>query len=220
MWYNPLCWSKLRKVISTIKRCPVMEFQKINPETWKRKEYFDHYVSHVPCTYSITVKLDITALLKQGAKLYPAMLYAITTIVNKHKEFRTAFNEKEELGVYSQMIPCYTVFHKESETFSNTGQSTTRTMQSSLPIMRKIRKSMDAWKECPPSPIFLIITFLCPWSPGPALRALISTWKKDTVICSLFLPWADITKTKNAGCSRWLFRCTMEYVMVFMSAVL
>lgn len=96
-----------------------MEFQKINPETWKRKEYFDHYVSHVPCTYSITVKLDITALLKQGAKLYPAVLYAITTIVNKHKEFRTAFNEKEELGVYSQMIPCYTVFHKESETFSN-----------------------------------------------------------------------------------------------------
>ena len=96
-----------------------MEFQKINPETWKRKEYFDHYVSHVPCTYSITVKLDITALLKQGAKLYPAMLYAITTIVNKHEKFRTAFNEKEELGVYSQMIPCYTVFHKESETFSN-----------------------------------------------------------------------------------------------------
>lgn len=96
-----------------------MEFQKINPETWKRKEYFDHYVSHVPCTYSITVKLDITDLLKQGAKLYPAMLYAITTIVNKHEEFRTAFNEREELGVYSQMIPCYTVFHKESETFSN-----------------------------------------------------------------------------------------------------
>lgn len=73
----------------------------------------------MPCTYSITVKLDITALLKQGAKLYPAMLYAITTVVNKHEEFRTAFNEKEELGVYSQMIPCYTVFHKERETFSN-----------------------------------------------------------------------------------------------------
>lgn len=96
-----------------------MEFHKINLETWKRKEYFEHYFSHVPCTYSITVKLDITALLNQKTKLYPAMLYAITTVVNKHEEFRTAFNEREELGVYSQMIPCYRVFHKDSETFSN-----------------------------------------------------------------------------------------------------
>lgn len=39
-----------------------MEIQLIDPNTWKRKEYFEHYFSLVPCTYSMTVKLDIHKL--------------------------------------------------------------------------------------------------------------------------------------------------------------
>ncbi len=95
-----------------------MHFQKIDIESWDRKEYFVHYLSAVPCTYSMTVKLDITSLVTSGKKLYPAMLYLLTKTVNRHREFRTAFNEKGELGYYDQMIPCYTVFHKDTELFS------------------------------------------------------------------------------------------------------
>ena len=40
-----------------------MEFQIIDQQTWPRKEYFDHYFSDVPCTYSINTKLEITAIL-------------------------------------------------------------------------------------------------------------------------------------------------------------
>lgn len=87
--------------------------------TWVRKEYFEHYFSNIPCTYSMTVRLDITQIVKQQVKLYPAMLYYLTTVVNRHSEFRTAFNENNELGIYSEMIPCYTVFHKDTEAFSN-----------------------------------------------------------------------------------------------------
>lgn len=47
------------------------------------------------------------------------MLHSITTVANRHEEFRTAFDEADELGVYSELHPCYTVFHKDSETFSN-----------------------------------------------------------------------------------------------------
>ncbi len=47
------------------------------------------------------------------------MLYCIAAIVNRHSEFRTAINENGELGVYSAMIPCYTIFHKDTETFSS-----------------------------------------------------------------------------------------------------
>lgn len=36
----------------------------------------------------------------------------------RRAKFRTAFNAAGELGVYTRMMPCYTVFHKESETFS------------------------------------------------------------------------------------------------------
>ena len=94
-----------------------MDFQLIEQEAWKRKEYFDHYFKHVPCTYIMTVKLDITGL--KDKKLYPTLLYGLATIVNRHEEFRTAMNENGQVGVFSEMMPCYTIFHKDTQTFSN-----------------------------------------------------------------------------------------------------
>lgn len=96
-----------------------MAFTKIDKENWARKEYFEHYTSDVPCTYSITVKLDITNIIEKKQKLYPTMLYYLATVVNRHAEFRTAINEDGELGIYSEMLPCYTVFHRDTETFSD-----------------------------------------------------------------------------------------------------
>ena len=43
----------------------------------------------------------------------------MTKAVNNHEEFRTAINDKGELGVWDTLLPCYTVFHEENETFSN-----------------------------------------------------------------------------------------------------
>lgn len=96
-----------------------MSFKIINKETWARKEYFEHYFSEVPCTYSMTVKLDITKIKNSNKKIYPTMLYFITKVVNNHSEFRTAFNMDGELGVFDEMIPCYTVFNQDTETFTN-----------------------------------------------------------------------------------------------------
>ena len=39
-----------------------MEFRLIDLKRWKRKAYFTHYFESVPCTYSMTVKLDITTI--------------------------------------------------------------------------------------------------------------------------------------------------------------
>lgn len=96
-----------------------MTFTPIDREHWARKEYFDHYVSQIPCTYSAVFQLDITRIRQLGQKLYPTMLYHITGEVNRRDEFRTAFNGAGQLGIYDRMHPCYTVFHPESETFSN-----------------------------------------------------------------------------------------------------
>lgn len=96
-----------------------MNFEKIDLEHWERKEYFEHYRTDTPCTYSMSIKLDITRLRQSGQKVYPSLLYCITTTVNRHAEFRTAINEAGEVGIYREMSPCYTVFHKDSETFSN-----------------------------------------------------------------------------------------------------
>ncbi len=96
-----------------------MNYTIIDKETWPRREFFEHYTSAVPCTYSITLKLDITNILDKGLRFYPTILYLLTQTVNEHEQFRMAFRENGELVMYSNMEPCYTIFHKETETFSN-----------------------------------------------------------------------------------------------------
>ena len=96
-----------------------MIFTPIDREHWVRKEYFEHYFSQTPCTYSAVFQLDITDVLRRGQKLYPTMLYHIAGEVNRREEFRTALNRAGQLGIYDRLHPCYTVFHPETETFSN-----------------------------------------------------------------------------------------------------
>ncbi|RUS47344.1 type A chloramphenicol O-acetyltransferase [Cohnella sp. AR92] len=100
-----------------------MNFNRIDMDSWARKPYFEHYLNHVRCTYSMTADLDISLLqaeLKRtGMKLYPALIYMITTVVNRHNEFRTCFNSEGLLGVWDRMSPSFTIFHEESKTFSS-----------------------------------------------------------------------------------------------------
>lgn len=98
-------------------------FKLIDTNSWKRKPYFDHYFNQIRCTYSITVNIDITNVLsfkdRNKVKLYPLLIYVISKAVNKYEEFRTAINDRGEIGVWETLSPCYTVFHKDSESFSN-----------------------------------------------------------------------------------------------------
>lgn len=98
-------------------------FKPIDTSSWKRKPYFDHYFNQIRCTYSITVNIDITNVLsfkdRNKIKLYPLLIYVISKAVNKYEEFRTAINDRGEVGIWETLSPCYTVFHKDSESFSN-----------------------------------------------------------------------------------------------------
>ena len=96
-----------------------MHYTIIDRSAWDREEYFAHYLHAVPCTYSLTTKIDITRLRQSGHKLYPAMLYFLTKTVNQFPQFRMAFRPDGTLVCYDGMSPCYTVFHPETETFSN-----------------------------------------------------------------------------------------------------
>lgn len=82
-----------------------MMFTRIDRETWPRKEYFAHYFTQVPCTYSATFQLDITGLRESGRPLYPTLLHAISTAVNRHQEFRMACNGAGEVGYYDVVHP-------------------------------------------------------------------------------------------------------------------
>lgn len=53
-----------------------MKFTLIDMNNWDRKEYFEHYYQNIPCTYSMSVKLDITSLKQRGKHLYSALLFS------------------------------------------------------------------------------------------------------------------------------------------------
>ncbi|CEG55743.1 type A chloramphenicol O-acetyltransferase [Legionella fallonii] len=98
-------------------------FNVINLDTWPRKPYFDHYSQQVKCTYSLTIHIDIGKLLslckKESIKLYPVMIYLITTAINQQEELRIDYSEQGELGIWNFRSPCYTLFHDDDKTFSN-----------------------------------------------------------------------------------------------------
>ena len=92
-----------------------MAFRKIEIENWDRREFYEHFINEVVCTYSVTVNLEITSL--KGQRLYPAMIWLLTKTVNEMPEFRTSLT-KEGLGIYDSMHPMYTVFNEENKNFS------------------------------------------------------------------------------------------------------
>lgn len=99
-----------------------MKFNLIEKEKWDRLPYFEHYLNQ-KCTFSITANIDITTLLEQlrnkGIKLYPSFIYMVTRIVNSHKEFRTCFKDDGTLGYWESVLPSYTIFHNENNSFSS-----------------------------------------------------------------------------------------------------
>lgn len=99
-----------------------MEFVLIDRQNWKRSEYFEHYTSDVPCSFSLTAELDITLLVqnvkKRNLMFFPVFVHLLSQVINRHTEFRTCYNKNGELGYWREIWPCYTVFHNQSKSFS------------------------------------------------------------------------------------------------------
>ncbi|HAP8158089.1 TPA: type A chloramphenicol O-acetyltransferase, partial [Enterococcus faecium] len=55
----------------------------------------------------------------KGYELYPALIHAIVSVINRNKVFRTGINSEGNLGYWDKLEPLYTVFNKETEKFSN-----------------------------------------------------------------------------------------------------
>ena len=98
-------------------------FHVIDRASWARSAHFDYYFNTIKCRYNIGADLDVTSLQrarrKKGLKFFPVMLYVAMRVVNRHEEFRMAFNERHELGFWEELCPCYTLFHPETETFTD-----------------------------------------------------------------------------------------------------
>jgi chloramphenicol O-acetyltransferase type A len=91
-------------------------------ENWPRRQHFEHYRGAVPCTYSVTVEIEVTAFVtaarEAGRRAYIAQVWALATAVNAREEFRMGLTETGAPAVWSRVHPAFTVFHSERETFS------------------------------------------------------------------------------------------------------
>lgn len=100
----------------------IARYTTVDVSRWARKEHYEAFQSFAQCAFSQTVQLDITALLKQiktqGWKFYPTMIYLISRQLNKHPEFRMAI-KNDELVIWDEIHPAYTIFHEQTETFSS-----------------------------------------------------------------------------------------------------
>jgi len=97
-------------------------YTSVDLSRWARREHFEIFQTFAQSTFNQTVQLDITALLKHikeaDWKFYPTMIFLISKIVNRHPEFRMAMKDNE-LIVWDEVHPNYTIFHNETETFSS-----------------------------------------------------------------------------------------------------
>lgn len=94
----------------------------IDLETWPRRQHFEHYLHSSPCTYAMTVEIDVTdfaaARRASGCRTSIAQIWAIASIVNRHPEFRMRVDEAGAPAVWNVVHPAVTVFHAERETFA------------------------------------------------------------------------------------------------------
>lgn len=100
-----------------------MAFHVQDLENWERRTHYEAYTTFLPLNWSITVQLDVTALLPalraQSLRFYPAMLFAAATAVNQNRAFCMAYNAEGVLGWFDEMHPNYTIFHEDDQTFSD-----------------------------------------------------------------------------------------------------
>lgn len=101
-----------------------MNYKIIDLNTWNRGTLFKFYIDKMRMVMSLTVDIDVKPLAefitKSGLKFYPAMIWAVSKVVNSHDEFKYGWNTKGNLIKWNVVSPSYVHFHKEDKNFTKT----------------------------------------------------------------------------------------------------
>ena len=95
----------------------------IDLDKWPRNYHYKYYTEALQVGYSVTIKVDVTEVLAYsraaGRSFYGCMIYAISAAVNRLACMKMVKMEDGNPGIWDRVHPVFTVFHKESETFSD-----------------------------------------------------------------------------------------------------
>ena len=92
-----------------------MAFTPIDESTWERREYLEAFRQ---TAIYLTAEVDITALYQRtkarGEKLYPALIWCVAAVLNRHAHFRYGRDEAGRIGVWDVLHPYYTVPRRDA----------------------------------------------------------------------------------------------------------
>ena len=98
-------------------------YKLIDLEHWPRREHFQYYREKLKCGYSLTGRVDVTALVnyarEKELKKFPCFMYAICRSVNELDEMKMMVTPEGMPGIWEEIHPNFTVFHPEDETFTD-----------------------------------------------------------------------------------------------------
>ena len=96
-----------------------MAFRLVDRKNWARESLFRQFLTETPCTWSMTVSVDVSPILEAGERLYPSLIYLLSAGVNAHEEFRYALDDDGQPGIHDALLPSYTLFDEPTATLSS-----------------------------------------------------------------------------------------------------
>lgn len=143
----------------------------IDLTAWPRRQHFEHYLNVVPCTFAITVELDVTkfvaAVRSFGRRTYVAQIWAIAYVVNRHDEFKMALTDSRRPAIWPTVHPSFTVFNASQETFASVwvpfDPDFSTFHDAATHVIAKHASATDLFPQGPPPPNAFDVSSL-PWT--------------------------------------------------------
>ena len=145
-----------------------MKFNIIDKSNWERRECFDHFMNVANCSYSITVKVDITKfynyIKENNLRFYPAFTWVISKCINNQRELRMGYDQDGNLGYFDKINPSYSVLNESTKIMNDL---CTEYDESFSGFYRSMVNDLDNYKKnskysTPFMPNFFIVSSL-PW---------------------------------------------------------